>query len=115
MSTRIRIVKISVISLFLIIAIVIILNKIYLSVEVTTTGNAQGFTIGESRSAAYEKANIMLSAGKISAIQVDPDYQNDSNWWLIVNPDWWNNKITLKFEENQLVEIRRDRICCELP
>jgi len=39
----------------------------------------------------------------------------DPRWVMIVDPDWWNNTITITFEENKVVEIRRDRIISELP
>ena len=105
----------SAIVLFLIIAVLVALTSYYFGVEVTTRGKAQEFEIGQSRSDAYAKAETLLGNEEISAIQVDPNIDEDDRWWLIVNPEWWNDKITLTFEGDKLVEIRRDRICCELP
>lgn len=101
----------------------------YFGVEVTTKGGAQGFTIGESRSAVYNTAENLLRKGVISSMRTWPKDEidrpflpnedainnTDPRWVLVVNPEWWNNTITLTFENNNLVEIRRDRICCELP
>jgi len=101
--------------LFLIITSLIGLASYYFGVEVTTHGKAQGFEIGQSRSDAYKKAEALLRDEKITAIQIDPNINEDNHWWLIVDPEWWNNKITLTFEGDKLVEIRRDRICCEIP
>jgi hypothetical protein len=105
----------SAIALFLIISAVVGLISYYFGVVVTTEGSTQGFDIGESRVSAFAKAEKMLGEGGIAAIHVDPNMNDDSKWSLVVNPEWWNNKITLTFEEDALVEIRRDRICCELP
>ena len=115
--------------LFLLIAICVGLISYYFGVEVTTKGEAQGFTIGDSRAAAYDTAAELLREGEISEIHVwpkdefhrplqpneNPENNMDPRWVLIVNLEWWNNTITLTFENNVLVEIRRDRICCELP
>jgi len=101
--------------LFLLVATGVGLISYYFGVEVTTEGGSQGFSIGESKTSAYAKANDLLRNGKITAMHVEADIRSDNHWVLIVNPEWWNNKITLVFEEGNIIEIRRDRICCELP
>jgi hypothetical protein len=115
--------------LFLLFAICFGLISYYFGVEVTTKGEAQGFIIGDRRTAAYDAAAELLRKGEITEIHVwpkdefhrplqsneNPENNTDPRWVLVVNPEWWNNTITLTFEHNVLVEIRRDRICCELP
>ena len=107
---------ISVVSaLFLMVVIINLLSWYFLGVVVTTKGGSHGFDIGEDKKTAYIKAKELLDNGNITAMHVDKDINQDNNWNLIVNPEWWNNKISLKFEEGRLVEITRTRICCELP
>ena len=110
-----RILLTTTIILFLLVAIVVGLISYYFGFEVTTKGKAQGFEIGETKYSAYAKAQEFYNNGQVTAIHVEPDIYADHKWVLIVDPEWWNNKITLTFENDALVEIRRDRICCELP
>jgi hypothetical protein len=77
-----------------------------------TSGEAYGFSIGDSRQATYSKAEKLLKDGKIVEL---PDINNESHWDMTVNPDWWSNKITLTFDNNAVTKITRYRICCELP
>ncbi|HEX9757925.1 MAG TPA: hypothetical protein VGB26_09000 [Nitrospiria bacterium] len=94
-----------------------------------TSGEGYGFEIGESKTVVYQKATELLSIGKIKEIHAwpqgefkrkmepseNPAENTDLQWFLVVDPDWWNNTITLTFDQNFLIEIRRDRICWELP
>lgn len=101
----------------------------FFGMEVITTGEAYGFHIGDSREKVYKNAKTLLEGKKITAIHTwpkdqfrkpfesseNPKQNNDPRWVMIVNPNWWNNTITVTFENNVVAEIRRDRICCELP
>ena len=92
-------------------------------------GSAYGLSIGESQEEVFERAVGLREAGEIAEIHRWPQGEShfefsredlesalkDSRWTMIVNPEWWNDSITLEFEEDRLVEIYRFRICCELP
>jgi hypothetical protein len=77
-----------------------------------TKGEAYGFNIGDTRQLAYSKAEGLLKRGEILEL---PDMKDEMKWDMTVNPDWWNNKITLTFDNNAVIKITRYRICCELP
>jgi len=101
----------------------------FFGMEVFSTGEAYGFHIGDSREKAYENAKSLLEENEITDIHTwpkdnfhrpfeaneNPKQNNDPKWAMIVNPEWWNNTITITFENGVVSEIRRDRICCELP
>ena len=101
----------------------------FFGVKVIMSGEAYGFHIGDNREKAYESAKALLEQKEITAIHTWPKGQghrpfetnetpketDDPRWVMIVNPDWWNDTITLTFENDIVSEIRRDRICCELP
>jgi hypothetical protein len=91
-------------------------------------GEAYGFVIGESSEDVYLRALALKDAGEIAEIRrgsgsaarilEEHDIHRalaDDAWKLVVNPDWWNDSITLRFRERHLVEIYRFRICCEMP
>jgi hypothetical protein len=91
-------------------------------------GEAYGFSIGDTSTRTYERAVELRAAGEIAEIRrgvgssatlLDERYVEyalaDDAWTLVVNPDWWNDSITLRFRDRQLVEIYRFRLCCELP
>lgn len=93
-----------------------------------TVGEAYGFVIGEPVSTTYERALRQQAEGEIAEIRIgkgsgalvhDPAHPEHAvsapNWQLVVNPNWWNDSISLTFEAGQLVVIRRFRLCCELP
>jgi hypothetical protein len=101
----------------------------FFGVEVVTSGDAHGFSIGDDRIKTYGKAKRLLEQSKIVAIHTWPDGEahgpfkqhespaqnNDKRWVMVVNPVWWNNTITLTYENNKVVKIRRDQIYFELP
>lgn len=92
-------------------------------------GSAYGFSIGQSHSEVFDGAMELKRTGEIAEIhrwpagtphfEFGPDELQeallDPRWSMIVNPEWWNDSITLEFEDDTLVEIYRFRICCELP
>ena len=91
-------------------------------------GEGYGFVIGESSEDVHARALALRDAGEIAEIRrgsgsaarilEEHDAQGalaDDAWTLVVNPDWWNDSITLRFRERHLVEIHRFRICCEMP
>ena len=93
------------------------------------SGEAYGFSIGESREDVFSRALKLKMAGKIEEIHRWPegsfhheffesdlsDAIKDNRWIMIVDTDWWNNSIRLEFQDSKLVEIHRGRLCCELP
>ena len=101
----------------------------FFGVKVISKGEAYGFHIGDSREKAYENAKALLAEKEITDIHTWPVNQfhrrfksneipqqnNDPRWVMVVNPDWWNNTITVSFQDNLVTEIRRDKIYCELP
>jgi len=99
----------------------------FFSSKVVKSGDAYGFEIGETRLQVYAKAKEMIKSGDIEAIHTWPEEEyhrpflqdesknTDPRWKMIVNSNWWNNGITVSFENNIVVEIRRDRIFSELP
>ena len=103
----------------------------YLSYKDDTVieGEAYGFQIGASHAEVYSAAKTLKQNGKIKEIHRYPkneyhrefgdedlaDATVDNRWIMIVDPDWWNNSIYLDFNSGKLVEIRRFRMCCEMP
>jgi len=97
--------------------------------ESVFSGEAYGFSIGESHEETFSRALKLKKAGKIAEIHrwpegsfhyefSEPDLSdaiNDNRWIMIVDPDWWNNSIRLEFQNSELVKIHRGRLCCELP
>ena len=93
-----------------------------------STGEAYGFVVGETASQTYDRAMDQIRSGEVEAFElgkgsgavVYDGNDTDSalsyeNWQLVVNSEWWNNTIYLSFEDGNLVEIWRFRLCCELP
>jgi hypothetical protein len=92
-------------------------------------GQAYGFAIGDTHEQVFQRALTLLAAGEIAEIhrwpkdsfhfafgENDlPDAKEDSRWTMIVNPKWWNDSITLEFEDGRVSEIYRFRVCCEFP
>ena len=91
-------------------------------------GEAYGFEIGDSHAETLQKARILKAEGKIVAIGRGrgsspkpimgsdfPMAYSDEFWTIDYNPEWWNDTATLTFDDDQLVEIYRFRICCEMP
>jgi hypothetical protein len=101
----------------------------FFGVKVISTGEAYGFQVGDSREKTYENAQKLLGQKKIVAIHTwpkdqfhrpfetteNPDQNTDPKWVMVVNRDWWNNSIAVTFENNAVIEIRRDKIYSELP
>lgn len=101
----------------------------FFSIKVISSGEAYGFQVGDNRNKTYENAQKLLKQKEIVAIHTwprdqfhrpfeaneIPNQNTDSRWVMVVNPDWWNNTITVAFENNAVIEIRRDRIYSELP
>ncbi len=90
-------------------------------------GHAYGFRVGQPVAESLKVAEDMLEHGRIqefrlgrgsAAILLESsslDPTTEAHWKLVVDPSWWNNSISLRFEEQRLVEIHRFRLCCELP
>ena len=101
----------------------------FFSMKVVSSGEAYGFQIGDSREETYNNAQKLLKLKDIVAIHTwpkdqfhrpfnanePPEQNTDPRWVMIVNPNWWNNTIIITFDQNSVAEIRRHRICCELP
>ena len=120
---------VSVAILVILAALITVAISYFFGVKVVSSGEAYGFQIGDDRKQSFEKAQTLLNQQKISAIHTWPsgevhrpfrqeEYPNqskDKSWVMVVNSEWWNNTITVTFNNNKVVEIRRDRICCEMP
>ena len=101
----------------------------FFSEKVVTTGEAYGFTIGETRAETFESAKQALQNKEGTVLHTwplnqfhkeflpneNPVNNIDPRWVLVVDPTWRNNTVTLSFTDNRLVEIRRDRYVWELP
>lgn len=101
----------------------------FFGVKVVSGGEAYGFRVGDGRERTFENAQTLLEQNKIVAIHACPEGEShrpfkykenpkqniDPRWVMVVDPDWWNNTITITFDQNTVFEIRSDRICCELP
>jgi hypothetical protein len=104
-------------------------ERLFLSSVVVDRGEAFGFSIGQTRKDAYESAKLQIKQGRASEVHVwphgefhrpfrdseNPLTDNSPSWSIIVDPEWWNNSVTLTFEGDRVVEIRRNRILWELP
>lgn len=104
-------------------------ERLYLSSIVIEKGGSYGFEIGQTRETAYQVAKTLIEKGRAAEVHTWPvgefhrpfhDAENpltDKNkiWSVIVDPDWWNNSVTLTFQDGQVVRIRRNRIKWELP
>jgi hypothetical protein len=101
----------------------------FFGVEVVVSGEAHGFRIGDDRTQTYKNAQTLLKQKEIVDIHTwpkdkfhkpfgvkeNPEKNIDPRWVMVVNPNWWNNTITVTFENDKVIKIRRDRICYELP
>ena len=111
------------------IGLVVGLISYFFGVEEIISGEAYGFKIGDSRSVTYLKATKLYQENEITDINTwpveefyrpfedneMPEKNNDPKWVMTVNPEWWNNSITITFDDHAVIEIRRDRIIWELP
>ena len=99
---------------FIVISVVVTINYFFHS-SVTESGSSFGLTIGETKVETFEKIRGMKERGQITEYHVLKELEEDNNWRLIVDPEWWNNTVTLQFENGKLCKIRRNRIWGELP
>ena len=97
--------------------------------DTVRSGDAYGFSIGDTHQEVFDKAVQLKTNGKIEAIHRWPEGSShfefseaelseamqDDRWTMVVNSNWWNNSIYLEFEEGRLSEIRRFRMWGELP
>ncbi len=92
-------------------------------------GSAYGFSIGQTHDQAFGAAQELKGRGEIHkilriseartrtefALADLPEARSDNRWIMIVDPDFWNDSISLKFGGDSLVELYRFRFCCEMP
>ena len=90
-------------------------------------GDAYGFSIGETVEESVSRAVSMKLSGEIHEIEVGHgsgavafgearhSMNSGDKWQLVVDPEVWNDKIYLTFEDGNLVEIWRFRSPTELP
>lgn len=106
-------------SVFLVLGLLVGLSAVAINylfhTSVTESGSAFGFDIGETKVTAFEKVRRMKERGKITEYHVLQEIEEDNNWRLIVDPDWWNNTVTLYFENGKLCKIHHNRIWGEVP
>ena len=113
----------------LFVAIGIAAQNFYFSSVVIESGGTYDFEIGQTRAEAFESAERLISQGRAVEIHAWPagefhrPFRDDEipvdddspSWSIIVDPNWWNNSVTLTFEEGRIVRIRRNRVLWELP
>ena len=118
-----------VVILFAVVVLVTGIISYFFGVKVIASGEAYGFRIGDNKETTFKNAQALLKQNKIVAIHTWPkgefhrDFEQEENpiqnkdksWVMVVNPNWWNNTITVTYNNNAVVEIRRDRIYSELP
>lgn len=92
-------------------------------------GSAYGFSIGQTHEQAFSAALELKARGEIQRILRNdearsrteftlselPEAKTDTRWMMVVDPDFWNDSISLRFEGDSVVEIYRFRFCCEMP
>jgi hypothetical protein len=104
-------------------------ERMFFSSIVIESGGTFGFEIGQTREEAYETAEKLIAQGRAAEIHTwpagefhrpfrhdeDPVTDDSPAWSIIVDPEWWNNSVTLAFTDGRVVSIRRNRVLTELP
>jgi len=104
-------------------------QRFFFSSVIIESGGTYDFEIGQNRAEAFQTAQRLVSQGRASEIHTWPagefhrPFRDDEiptdddspSWSIVIDPDWWNNSVTLTFEDDRVVRIRRNRVLWELP
>jgi len=112
-----------------IVIVALVAQHFFFSSVVIKSGGTYDFEIGQTREEVYGVAERLVAEGRAAEIHAWPDGEfhrpfrdseiptNDDSprWTIVIDPNWWNNSVTLTFEAGRVVQIRRNRVRWELP